>query len=65
MVGNVRHAGVMVPVDEILVGVGAQVGFAREAVWVARLRGNSAQQMGEFGREPARESIVCLRKGFK
>ena len=28
----------------------------------AGIRGNSAQQMGKFGREPARESIVFLRK---
>jgi hypothetical protein len=62
VVGNVRHAGVMVPVDEILANVGEQVGFAPERTWVARLRGNSAQQMGRFGREPARESVVFLRK---
>ncbi len=30
--------------------------------WVARLRGNSAQQMGRFGREPARESVVIFRR---
>ena len=61
VVGNVRHAGVMVPVDEILVDISTQVGYTFEAAWVARLRGNSAQQMGRFGREPARESIVFLR----
>ena len=62
VVGNVRHAGVMVSVDEILPQIGAQVGFSFEKAWVARLRGNSAQQMGRFGREAARESIVFLRK---
>ena len=62
VVGNVRHAGVMVPVDEILGQVGAQAGYSFENAWVARLRGNSAQQMGRFGREAARESIVFLRK---
>jgi len=61
VVGNVRHAGVMVPVDEILGEIATQVGYTFEAAWVARLRGNSAQQMGRFGREPARESIVFLR----
>lgn len=61
VVGNVRHAGVMVPVDEILISIGAQLGYSFEKAWVARLRGNSAQQMGRFGREPARESIVFLR----
>jgi len=62
VVGNVRHAGVMIPTDEILVQIGEQASYAFEKAWVARLRGNSAQQMGRFGREPARESIVILRK---
>jgi len=62
VVGNVRYGGVMVPVDEILVQIGEQAGYAFEQAWVARLRGNSAQQMGRFGREPTRESIVILRR---
>jgi len=62
VVGNVRYAGVMVPVDEILIDVAQQVGFTFDTAWVSRLRGNSAQQMGRFCREPARESVVCLRK---
>jgi len=62
VVGNVRHAGVSVPVDEILVDVGKQVGFRFDKGWVARLRGNSAQQMGRFGREPSRETILIFRK---
>jgi len=62
VVGNVRHAGVMIPVDEILAQVGQQIGFGLETGWVARLRGNSAQQMGVYGREPARETVVFLRK---
>lgn len=63
VVGNVRHGGVMIPVDEILVEVGAAIGYEPMTSWVARLRGNSAQQMGRFGREPARESVVILGKG--
>lgn len=62
VVGNVRHAGVMVPVDAILAEIATHAGYTLETIWVARLRGNSAQQMGKFGREPARESIVVLRK---
>ena len=62
VVGNVRHAGIMVPVDEILHEIGEQAGYILEETWVARIRNNSAQQMGRFGREPARESIVFLRK---
>lgn len=62
VVGNVRHAGVMVPVDEILHHMGEPLGFEPLTSWVARLRGNSAQQMGRYGRQPARESVVILRK---
>ncbi len=62
VVGNVRHAGVMVPVDLILIEIAEQIGYTLQTAWVARLRGNSAQQMGRFGREPARETVVILRK---
>lgn len=62
VVGNVRHAGTMIPVDEILMQMGENLGYEPQTSWVARLRGNSAQQMGRFGREPARESIAILRK---
>jgi len=65
VVGNVRYAGIMVPVDEILREVGEQVGYAFKGAWVARLKGNSAQQMGRFGRELARESIVFLHQKYQ
>jgi len=62
VVGNVRYAGVVVPVDEILIDLGEQAGLNHEKTWVIRLRGNSAQQMDKFGKEPSRESVVILRK---
>lgn len=62
VVGNVRHAGVMIPVDEILLHMGENIGFISQTSWVARLRGNSAQQMGRFGRVPARESVVIMSR---
>ena len=61
VVGNVRHAGVMVEVDEYLAQIAEDLGYTREDCWVIRYRGNSAQQMGRFGRTPARESVVLLR----
>jgi hypothetical protein len=61
VVGNARYAGLMVPVDEILAEVGQNAGYRFVTAWVARLRGNSPQQMKRFGVEPARESIVFLR----
>ncbi len=62
VVGNVRHAGVMVEVDEYLAQIAEELGYTREGTWVIRYRGNSAQQMARFKREPARESVVLLRK---
>lgn len=61
VVGNVRHAGVMVEVDEYLAWIAEGLGYHHEDSWVIRFRGNSAQQMGQFGRMPARESVVILR----
>ena len=62
VVGNVRHGGVPIPVDEAISEIACTVGLAFDAAWVLRLRGNSAQQMGRFGREPSRESVVMLSK---
>jgi tRNA G10 N-methylase Trm11 len=62
VVGNVRHAGVMIPVDELLAEVGQQAGYRWTETWLIRLRGNSAQQMGRYGRIPARESVVFFEK---
>jgi len=62
VLGNVRHAGVMVPVDEITAEISPQAGLAFDTAWIMRFRGNSAQQMGNYGREPARETIVFLSK---
>jgi len=61
VVGNVRHAGVLFPVDEILAAIGEQVGYRHLESWVIRLRGNSAQQMGRYGRVPSRETVVMLQ----
>lgn len=62
VVGNVRHAGVIFPVDEILATIGECAGYRFLESWVIRLRGNSAQQMGMFGRMPSRETVVILER---
>lgn len=62
IIGNVRYGGVSIPVDEILADVGKQVGFSHYRTWVIRLRGNSAQQMGSYGRLPSRECVVFFKK---
>lgn len=58
VVSNVRFSGVNIPVDEILLQIGAQAGLTPKAIWVARKRGNSSQQMKKYKRRPSRESIV-------
>ena len=63
VVGNVRHAGRMIQVDEVLAELAPQAGLLFDSAWVLRLRGNSAQQMGRYGKEPSRESVVLLSKG--
>jgi len=62
VVSNVRFSGVNIPVDQILSETGEQVGLKPKAIWLARYRGNSSQQMGEYKRKPSRESIVIWEK---
>ena len=62
VVGNVRHAGVMVPVDEIMAELAPQAELTFNAAWVLRLRGNSAQQMKQYGRQPSRETVIFFAK---
>ncbi|TEU19470.1 MAG: hypothetical protein E3J21_03585 [Anaerolineales bacterium] len=62
VLGNVRFSGMMIPVDEIVAEIGEQAGFETDKIVVARYRGNSAQQMARFGRDPSRESIIVWHK---
>lgn len=62
VVGNAQYCGIPIPVDEWLAELGQCAGFSVLAVIPLRLRGNSAQQMGAFGRCPSRESAVLLRR---
>jgi DNA modification methylase len=62
VVSNVRFAGVMIPVDELLGEIGEQVGLKMKGIYVLRYRGNSSQQMLRHKREPARESLIVWEK---
>lgn len=62
VVSNVRFAGVNIPVDELLLEAGEQAGLKPKAIWMARHRGNSSQQMRDYSRRPSRESIVVWGK---
>jgi len=62
VVGNARYKGVPLLVDEIIGEIGKQLGLNLEKIIAVRFRGNSAQQMGSYGRLPSRESVVVFRK---
>lgn len=60
---NVRYSGEIIPVDLLMTDIAAQFGFAPETIYVLPQRkGNSSQQMGRFGREALRKSILIWRK---
>lgn len=62
VVGNVQYRGIPIAVDEFTAEIGEQAGLRCERLLVARYRGNSAQQMGRYGRKPARETVVLFQK---
>ena len=62
VVGNARYEGRHVLVDKFTAEMGEQAGLACTEIRAVRWRGNSAQQMGRYGRSAARESIVLFRK---
>ncbi len=61
VVGNAQYCGEPILVDELTAEVGEQAGLQCLQLISARYRGNSAQQMGAYGRHPSRESVVVLR----
>ena len=63
LVGNTQYEGHTVLVDELTAEIGEDVGLVCTEIRALRLRGNSAQQMGRYGRRPSRESIVLFRQG--
>ncbi|HCU38424.1 MAG TPA: hypothetical protein DGT21_24300 [Armatimonadetes bacterium] len=60
--GNAQYCGIPIMVDEFLADIGSQVGLEPQEIRVVRYRGNSAQQMSEYGRNPSRESIVFFTR---
>ncbi len=62
VVGNVRYDSHIIPVDEFTAEIGEQAGLTCKEIRTVRLRGNSAQQMGLYGRMASRESIVIFTK---
>jgi len=60
---NVRYAGVSISVDMILSDIAEKLGFCVENILVLPDgKGNSSQQMGEYGREALRKCVYVWRK---
>jgi len=62
VIGDVRYGGILIPAGEILTEIGDSLGLIHQETLIARIRGNSPQQMGKFGRMPAKESIIIWKK---
>lgn len=60
VVANCRWNGVVIPVDHLICRIAEQYHFEAEKIIVARMKGNSPQQMQKYGKIPVRESIVLL-----
>jgi site-specific DNA-methyltransferase (cytosine-N4-specific) len=60
---NVRYGGEIIPVDLLLTEIAVNFGFKPKSIYVLEQRkGNSSQQMGKFGREALRKSILVWEK---
>jgi tRNA G10 N-methylase Trm11 len=62
VVGNAQYHGTVIEVDRATAAIGEECGLACEEIRLVRERGNSAQQMGRFGRLPSRESVVLFNR---
>jgi len=62
VVGDVRFAGVVLPVAGYLTQIAEGLGLERVGMQIARNRGNSAQQMKEHGRVGVPEWILAWRR---
>jgi tRNA G10 N-methylase Trm11 len=62
VLGNARYAGRPIAVDKLTAAIGEQAGLKCKRLVVVRYRGNSAQQMGRYGRQRSRETIVIFQR---
>ena len=62
VVGNARYGGKAILVDEFTAELGECAGLVCREIRAVRWRGNSAQQMGKYGRVGSRESVVIFEK---
>jgi DNA modification methylase len=60
VLGNAQYYGESFLVDELAANIGEQAGLTCKEIITARIRGNSAQQMKKYGRNPSRESVILF-----
>lgn len=65
VLGNAQYDGVPIEVDKAMASIGEQVERKCTEIRVVRERGNSAQQMKEYGRHPMRESVILMTCPFR
>ena len=60
---NVRYAGASISVDLIFSSIAEGLGFAVDGILVVpQGKGNSSQQMGQYGRDALRKCVYVWRK---
>ena len=62
VISDVRYGGVKVPVGDILIEIGNDIGLEFKEKIIARIRGNSPQQMKRYGKDPMEENILIWEK---
>jgi DNA modification methylase len=62
IIGDVRYGGIKVPVGDILITLGNNIGLEFKEKITARMRGNSPQQMKKYGRDPIEENILIWER---
>lgn len=60
---NVRYAGEEVPVDLILSDIAEAAGLSTKHIWILETgKGNSSQQMAQYGRSELRKCVYIWEK---
>lgn len=62
LIGNSRFGGEVIPVDLVLSEIAEAHGFTTREIWVLHYKGNASQQMGRYGQQRVRESVIFWQK---
>ena len=62
VLGNAQYDGIPIEVDKATTVIASELGLDCMEIRILRTRGNSAQQMRQYGRHPMRESVILMRR---